>query len=329
MALREALGRVLADYPTAVLEPFTQHRTADFLRHELADELRSVVGDKYRIDGSAGQGKWAETPWAAVLDPAVTTSAQKGYYVVYLFRSDGRGVLLSLNQATTEVRRAFPGQYRQVLAARAQYAVDLLEPFGLDGMIPGPVDLGGAGSNTRGYEAGNIAGISYARDHIPDDPVLGQDLHRLLSLYGTYKAARDGQIEGGVEDLPPDVSSGEEAKRYRWHRRAERNRKLSAAAKAFHGYVCAVCAFDFQAQYGDVGKEYIEAHHLTPMAELATAPEPTVLDPKTDFACVCSNCHRMLHRSKPIITPVDLSTRVQRRWATPDIPIAPSAWSTK
>ncbi len=60
-------------------------------------------------------------------------------------------------------------------------------------------------------------------------------------------------------------------------------------------YVCQSCGFDFETVYGPAGREYIEAHHLTPLAEL---PEdtPVPLDPKEDFAVLCANCHRMMHR---------------------------------
>src|SRR5262249_52580282 len=37
------------------------------------------------VEGSAGAGNWAAVPWISVFDPAITTSATRGYYVVYLF----------------------------------------------------------------------------------------------------------------------------------------------------------------------------------------------------------------------------------------------------
>jgi 5-methylcytosine-specific restriction protein A len=49
--------------------------------------------------------------------------------------------------------------------------------------------------------------------------------------------------------------------------------------------------------YGPVADGYIEAHHLMLFASLEG--RPTELDPKTDFAVVCANCHRMLHRGAP------------------------------
>jgi 5-methylcytosine-specific restriction protein A len=38
-------------------------------------------------------------------------------------------------------------------------------------------------------------------------------------------------------------------------------------SQAIHGNSCQVCKFDFHTQYGDLGHEYIEAHHLMLIAE--------------------------------------------------------------
>ena len=57
---------------------------------------------------------------------------------------------------------------------------------------------------------------------------------------------------------------------------------------------CEVCDFDFARAYGDLGEGYIEVHHVTPLYVSGT--RETKLD---DLACVCANCHRMCHRSRP------------------------------
>lgn len=59
---------------------------------------------------------------------------------------------------------------------------------------------------------------------------------------------------------------------------------------------CACCNFDFEAQYGDVGRGFIEAHHTKPVSMLSHDGGETRIE---DIALVCSNCHRMLHRRRP------------------------------
>ncbi|MFE0673640.1 HNH endonuclease [Streptomyces sp. NPDC058867] len=57
---------------------------------------------------------------------------------------------------------------------------------------------------------------------------------------------------------------------------------------------CEVCSFDFSQIYGTLGDGYIEVHHVTPLH--VSGARETKLD---DLACLCANCHRMCHRSRP------------------------------
>jgi len=67
--------------------------------------LESVSGrPSLLVKGSIGQGNWAAIPWLAILDRRITTSTTHGLYVVFLFRSDMRGVYLTLNQGVTRFR---------------------------------------------------------------------------------------------------------------------------------------------------------------------------------------------------------------------------------
>ncbi|MEN5174287.1 MULTISPECIES: HNH endonuclease [Acinetobacter] len=61
---------------------------------------------------------------------------------------------------------------------------------------------------------------------------------------------------------------------------------------------CEVCHFDFKKVYGEIGEEFCEVHHLIPLSKAIGIVE-TKLE---DLAIVCSNCHRMLHREKELLT---------------------------
>ena len=285
---------------------------AGFIRSSLADELQEAVGPTYLVTGSPGQGNWAVTPWVSVFERSITTTAQRGFYVVYLFRGDGAAVYLSLNQGTTEVYDQVGGRrYRQVLANQATLDASLLRPQGIDDLQVGPLDLPGDGHLTLGYNAGNICARQYDRGAVPGDSILLGELHRFLDLYGILIEAREAINESTGEELPDGIGPGEEAQRYRWHRRAERNPRLTRDAKRYHGAACTVCGFDFAERYGPHGDGYIEAHHLTPLAELTRRPGKIVLDPKTDFTVVCANCHRMLHRGSSPPSVAELRVSVQ------------------
>lgn len=74
----------------------------------------------------------------------------------------------------------------------------------------------------------------------------------------------------------------------------ERNRELRQASLRHYGYVCQVCGMDFERFYGEMGKEFIEVHHLDPIAD---TDGEHALDPKTGLVPLCSNCHSMIHRN--------------------------------
>jgi len=77
--------------------------------------------------------------------------------------------------------------------------------------------------------------------------------------------------------------------------------------KATHEILkCEVCSFDFEAAYGDRGRDYIEAHHTTPISQIEDVTNLTV----DDLRMVCANCHRMLHRP-PWITIEELKAAME------------------
>lgn len=85
-----------------------------------------------------------------------------------------------------------------------------------------------------------------------------------------------------------------------------RNRALILAKKANSDYCCEVCGLSFEQVYGEIGQEYIVAHHTRP---LASGPEKTTLD---DIALLCANCHAMIHVRNPPLTIERLRKLVRR-----------------
>ncbi len=90
------------------------------------------------------------------------------------------------------------------------------------------------------------------------------------------------------------------------HQRRERDPKLRAKkiARVLRDggtLGCEVCGFDYGRTYGSRGQGYIEVHHVRPLHD--SGPTTTRL---RDLALLCSNCHRMIHRTRPWLTPVEL-----------------------
>lgn len=75
----------------------------------------------------------------------------------------------------------------------------------------------------------------------------------------------------------------------------KRNPKLRELCIAHYGneYRCLICEMNFVERYGEIGKEFIEVHHLNPISETDGEHE---VNPSTDLIPLCSNCHSMIHR---------------------------------
>lgn len=305
MSLHAALSLFLEEYPKAVERAFAGDSVAEFIRKDVPEILRVLISanPRYVTHGSPGQGNWARAPWAAVYDRFVTESAQDGYYVVYLVREDFGGIYLSLNQGVTSARKQYGSEAKAALRVRAADFLARLGPLA-SGISTGQIDLaaGGAANLSAYYEAGNICSIYYRRDALPPDVTLEADLKRFIELYFVL-VSREPQLYERVDAEEDEIVLGEEDLRIlRDHKRIERNQKLAHRAKLAHGFTCKACGFDFAARYGGIGRDFIEAHHLTPLSELKG--QKLTLDPKKDFTVLCSNCHRMIHRT-PFVNDVE------------------------
>lgn len=79
----------------------------------------------------------------------------------------------------------------------------------------------------------------------------------------------------------------------------ERSQAARRACIAHWGLSCCVCGFVFEAVYGQHGTDYIQVHHILPLAEIGERYE---VDPVNDLRPVCPNCHAMLHRKETAMT---------------------------
>ena len=142
--------------------------------------------------------------------------------------------------------------------------------------------------------------LRYPRSYTtpPDD--VARRLRMLLS-------ERSG---GSMEDVDLfEVREG--AGRLRAHLERERNRsiverKKSETIKRTGRLQCEVCGFDFERVYGQRGQGFCEVHHIRPL----TGAQGAVTTRLEDLAILCSNCHRMIHRS-PLVSPEELRAELR------------------
>jgi 5-methylcytosine-specific restriction protein A len=317
--LKQILLRILNEYPIAKEQAFKWHPFAHYIRHDIPSLLQAYFPEQSDLiwDASPGKGQWATAPWIAVFNPLVTESAQTGYYPVFLFTRTLNAIYLSMNQGVTSPRAEFGAatsvdilKHRaSILRNRLQIELENSQSFYDD-----PIDLDASihDSLLRFYEYGHAFGVKYNANNLPNDEILHNDLALMLDMYRIV-TKRGGFVELDTENQVRDPRESydasvllDEKRNIRYHKVIERNARLAQKAKEVHGYICQICGFSFHETYGELGKDYIEAHHKVPISKLQEGT--TSLSPEKDFAVVCANCHSMIHRKG---APVDFDDFVQ------------------
>lgn len=109
-----------------------------------------------------------------------------------------------------------------------------------------------------------------------------------------------------------ETEHGVEGKKIRiYTTKYERDQANRKEAIRIHGTRCMVCDFDFEEVYGELGKDFIEVHHTKPLSSLEHEVE---VNPEEDLVCLCSNCHRMIHRNRnKIMTVEELKKLMEER----------------
>lgn len=74
------------------------------------------------------------------------------------------------------------------------------------------------------------------------------------------------------------------------------------AANEIQAYINKTYGKNQEAFYGIAGRNYIEVHHVVPLSDIA---EDVLVNPATDLVCLCSNCHRIVHRKGNGIYSID------------------------
>lgn len=191
----------LKSYLQYFLNGYLENKKKDFKGNEFIKYITSnakniipqnnVEKEKYLTKASCGQGVWAEIPWLAIFDKSITDSATKGYYIVFLIKSDCSGFYLSLNQGFTFYEENFKGNSKESVKKVSKYwqselntiQFDEDKPFSID-----KIDLNAQSKNPRlprGYELGNIVSKFYSKadlDNLSEDELLS-DLEQFKIVY--------------------------------------------------------------------------------------------------------------------------------------------------
>lgn len=291
------------------------------IKYDMPRELTSLLhldSNKYLVTGSYGVGNPTETPWIAIFDKSITTSAQHGFYIVFLFRKDMEGAYLSLNQGTTYLRNKFKGfkpiEKMREIAREIENEVFLNAPLNLVSEI----NLNSGQQNAKGYQAANIQAKYYEAASFPNDKELVSDINLMLNNLEEIRRYIGPRSLGQVIDemlyreeindvkFQENILFSSPARTPIEPRHAPEKRGNSSTKEAFvrdskiakealvnADYKCEIDPNHLTFISPITKKNFVEAHHLIPMAfQLGYKYS---LDVPGNIISLCPNCHREIH----------------------------------
>lgn len=297
-------------------QPYKGNHLANVIRSEWPASIAHILSNiqtPVTARASAGTGGWNAAPFMAFLDERLTTSPQRGYYPVFLYERGFESFCLVMAQGADRLKSSLgtKGALRE-LRARAPRIREAAPDWKAKGFSIGPFQTYSRGNTTLGRDADDPWAVSVAfgkRYFITNPPDLTEflsDISAMLELYekiyqkiGDAFSNEELIIENlaATGELPIIGAAGLDGAlkvdEHKKRERRERNSKLVKNVKAALGYTCQGCEVALDAIYGDIGKEFIEAHHLIP---LSIVSNQGVQLTEKDFAVLCPTCHRIIHR---------------------------------
>jgi 5-methylcytosine-specific restriction protein A len=316
----EITKKIAYEYSKSRKEKFGSHPIADLIRRDWVNSLSQALNIStqdpvFKLQASAGQGQWSESPWLAIFNKEVTSSATNGYYPVFLFEPKFKSICLLLCQGAEKLIHNF-GKKIAIAELRNRASIIRRNSKGWEkfGFITGPFQTihhleSGDPSNAENDEwvAAIAFGKRYDIDAMPSLDALVKDIQFVLGLYlqlGKNKSLNFSKIDHDVEELKqngelPKFQSIDGVKKTITHIEFEkryRNQKLINQVKKELGTTCQACGFSFSDKYGKYIENYIEAHHTIPISTLPD--DGAVLEASIeDFMVLCSNCHKAIHKA--------------------------------
>lgn len=184
-SLREGFLKIMKEYLGAKTERFAGHKLGLTVRNDIATEIIRLpfINEKqYSVIGSVGKGNWATVPWIALMHRDITTSTQRGYYIVYLFSEDMQRLYLTIGQGVTETSK----EEMQKIKEEIREQIHMSQKVKKDDEI-----FLGTSSKAKGYANSTAAYIAYDANKMPSEKELVEDLEEMLRYYEGFIAYKE------------------------------------------------------------------------------------------------------------------------------------------
>lgn len=177
--IRPLFREIMQNYVQARSNRFANHPLGKVVRQDIVESLYNLSfldENSFTIKGSVGQGNWATVPWIAIMDNRITSSTQKGFYIVYLFSEDMQHVYLTLAQGVTETSKE---EMRRINEEIQNY-------ISMDDVEKGNNYHLGESKKAKDYVESTAAYIPYSLNNFPPEDQLIEDLRKMVGYYQDY-----------------------------------------------------------------------------------------------------------------------------------------------
>ena len=193
--LREFIERFIRGYPIEKKKSLANNPFANFITNEVPKnifEIDIIKGEEYRVQGSVGKGAWAAVPWVAIYDKNITTSAQKGEYIVYLLSVDNKILYVTFNQGCTELKNKY-GKIETIkkLKEKSSFIQEKIESRGFSKENINLLCEGEKNEKAEMYEAGCIFSKAYNIENLPEEFELREDLKNMIDIYKEFVSLKN------------------------------------------------------------------------------------------------------------------------------------------
>lgn len=180
---------------------------------DLENILRNEFGlFEYDVKCSFGLGNWSSVPWIMIKHEKYELSAQKDYYIVYLFNSDMSGVYLSLNQGWTSFEKTYQPEEDECAEKVTKYWRKELSHYSKEFTTDIDLKKEKKKSLANGYERCHIFGKFYPKSAIPDNNTLKDDLKKIIHYYDDL---RTKLVNGSANETNNQIINSEDKDYYK------------------------------------------------------------------------------------------------------------------
>lgn len=191
MDLSSILKKAAIQYPKSKKGSFKGTKIGKVIKNEIPKELKNKLPlSDFKVQGSIGNGQFADIPWVAIMDNKITKSTREGIYIVFLFSSDGKRIYLTLNQGVTyfNEKKYKPTDIENI-------SDEIFDVFSNNKTPKININLNASTGLGKGYEATTISGVQYTTSNMPSEKKLLSDIKTLLEDYANIKTFFDDNGE--------------------------------------------------------------------------------------------------------------------------------------